>query len=283
MVARQVRVELVAADAKHGTGIEWTHLPGFKGETWNPLRGRLGMWWCTKIRPGCAKCYAERFNLFRGGPNAQEYKPGLDSFDLHLPTLAKPTRWRKPRSVFVCSMTDLFHPDVPDAWVLRVFEAMSSPLCAHHVFMVLSKHGFGRTAADTSRILAMRDAGYLHPWPSNVWLGTSLENDRFRWCLDRLAQVDDAPVRFVSAEPLLSALPDLDLSAVDWMITGLESGPGARTFKGNADAIRDLRDQCGRAGVPFFFKQWGGPNKALTGRTLDGRQYSEFPTPRIAA
>lgn len=228
--------------------IEWTDA------TWNPVTG------CTKISPGCANCYAETFaERFRGVAN-HPYEQG---FDLKLWTnrLELPLTWRKPKRIFVNSMSDLFHKDVPDAFVFQVFEIMQK---AHwHQFQVLTKRA--------DRLLAMSKN---LPWPSNVWAGVSVENNDVLHRVDCLRGTG-AAVKFLSVEPLLGPLPDLDLSGIDWVIVGGESGRKPRPL--DPQWVLDVRDKCAQAGVPFFFKQWGGRNKKAAGRILEGRTWDDMP------
>ena len=233
------------------SAIEWTDA------TWNPVTG------CTKVSPGCAHCYAETFaERFRGVPG-HPYEQG---FDLRFwpERLAIPLLWDKPRRVFVNSMSDLFHEAIPDEYIRRVFEVMAT--ASQHQFQVLTKRH--------QRLGQL--AGHL-PWPENVWMGVSIENDRWVERADVLRQVP-ASVRFVSAEPLLGPLPHLNLDGLDWLIAGGESGPGRRPAQ--AEWFRDLRDRCQEAGVAFFFKQWGGRFPKASGRELDGEIWSEYPKPR---
>jgi len=243
------------------SGIEWTEA------TWNMIRGQKGRWWCSKIRPGCAHCYAETWAAFRG--QGQAYRFGADALQLDERALEQPLRWRRPRLIFPCSMTDLFHPGVPDAWIERVFQVMEAT--PQHTYQVLTKHGFGRWWRDRSRVL---DLAPRLPWPANVWMGGSIELNRFAWVADRLREVP-AAVRWISAEPLLGPLPDLKLAGLHWLVAGGESGRDARPIE--ESWVRGLRDLCGSAGVAFFFKQWGGRNKRAAGRMLEGRQWSEYP------
>ncbi len=180
--------------------------------------------------------------------------------------LREPLGWRQPRVVFVNSMSDLFHDEVPDQFVASVFDTMTR--ASMHTFQVLTKRA--------DRLLALSSS---LPWPSNVWMGVSVESAAHTWRIDRL-RATDAAIKFLSLEPLLGALPDLDLSGIHWAIVGGESGPGARPM---AQAwVRDIRRQCRAAHVPFFFKQWGGVQKGNAGRVLDGRTYDEMPPSRPA-
>jgi protein gp37 len=233
--------------------IEWTDA------TWNPVRG------CTKISPGCAHCYAETFaERFRGVAD-HPYEQG---FDLRLvpEKLEEPLRWRRPRMIFVNSMSDLFQDGVPDEYVVRTARIMEA---AHwHVFQVLTKR------ADRLRRLLGTSLSFAARQP-HVWWGVSVENRKHG--LPRVAALRDAPasVRFLSIEPLLEPLGVLDLRGISWVIVGGESGPGARPME--AAWVREIRDQCVDWGVPFFFKQWGGVRKKWKGRELDGRTWDELP------
>ena len=233
-----------------GTSIEWTTA------TWNPLTG------CTKISPGCAHCYAERMShrlRLMGQPN---YANGFD-LALHERMLDQPLKWKKPQSVFVNSMSDLFHKDVPVEFIRRVFGTMRR---AHwHQFQVLTK-----------RADRLEELSPLLPWPDNVWQGVSVENADYAFRIDHLRRTG-ARTKFLSIEPLLGPLPDLDLTGIDWAIIGGESGPGARPVR--KEWITDVIRQCEAADVPVFFKQWGGTNKKKTGRELDGRTYDGKPRP----
>jgi protein gp37 len=232
------------------TGIEWTEA------TWNPVTG------CSKLSPGCAHCYAERLSL-RFGWSAGPWTPNnaTENVVLHPERLGLPLRWRRPRVVFVNSMSDLFHEAVPLSFIRQVFEVMEQ--ADRHVFQVLTKRH--ERLADLAPILS---------WPPNVWMGVSIENARWAIRADYLRQVP-AAVRFVSAEPLLGPLDNLDLSGIAWLIAGGESGPRHRPV--NAEWLRGLRDRCEEEGVAFFFKQWGGPRSKSGGRLLDDREWSEMP------
>jgi protein gp37 len=230
--------------------IEWTDA------TWNPLRG------CRKVSPGCKHCYAETFSeRFRGVPG----HPFEQGFDLRLvpEALDLPLRWRAPKRIFVNSMSDLFQDEVPDDYVQRVFDVMRR--AAHHrAFQVLTKRS-ARLRALAPRL----------PWPRNVWIGVSVESQAYTHRVADLVTVREAAVRFLSVEPLLGPIPELPLEGIDWVIVGGESGPRARAM--DPAWVRDVRDQCARASVPFFFKQWGGVRKSATGRQLDGRTWDEMP------
>jgi protein gp37 len=230
--------------------IEWTDA------TWNPVTG------CTQISPGCDHCYALTFaERFRGVPG-HPYEQG---FDLRLweERLELPLRWRRPRMVFVNSMSDLFHPSVPDEFIRAVFHVMGR--ADWHRFQVLTKR---------PRRMAQL-AAELPPWPPNVWAGTSVELDRYTWRANHCLRAVPAAVRFVSAEPLLGPLPSLQLDHLQWVITGGESGPGHRPI--DPEWVRDLRDRCLAEGVAFFHKQWGGRTSKAGGRTLDGHTWEQMP------
>jgi len=234
------------------SSIEWT------GKTWNPTTG------CNKEGPGCKNCYAERMakRLKKmGQPRyANEFK-----LTLHPETLDIPLHWRKPKDkpsyVFVDSMSDLFHPEVPLDFIQQVFGVMRR--CPQHTFQVLTK-----------RSERLRDLSPELLWSPNVWQGVSVENADYTSRIDHLRHIG-AQTKFLSLEPLLGPLPNLNLDDIDWVIVGGESGPGARLM--SADWVRDIRDQCVAGGVPFFFKQWGGVNKKKTGRILDGRTWDQMP------
>ncbi len=228
------------------TSIEWTDA------TWNPVTG------CTKVSPGCKYCYAERI-MERFGH--QRFRDII----LHPERLDQPLRWRRPRRVFVNSMSDLFHEAIPDEFVQQVFGVMIR--AEWHTFQILTKRA-ERLAALAPRL----------PWPHNVWQGVSVENDQYTWRIPYLQRVP-AAVRFLSVEPLLGPISDLPLDGIHWVIVGGESGPQHRPP--DPYWVRDIRKQCERAGVPFFFKQWGGRTPKSRGRLLDGRTWDEMP--RITA
>jgi len=230
------------------SSIEWTEA------TWNPLTG------CTKISPGCKHCYAERMALRLQAIGQPNYVNGF-RLTMHEQALELPLSWRKPQIVFVNSMSDLFHPDVPLIFIQKTFEAMRRAWW--HTFQVLTKR--------SERLLELKPA--LN-WPDNVWMGVSVENRDYVFRLDHLRQTS-ARVKFLSLEPLLGPLPNLDLHGIHWVIVGGESGPGARPIQ--EVWVVDIRDQCLRARVPFFFKQWGGTNKKRAGRILQGRTWDGMP------
>jgi protein gp37 len=230
------------------SAIEWTE------STWNPVTG------CSKVSPGCAHCYAETFSERWRGIANHPYEQG---FDLRIwpERLDIPLRWRRPRMVFVNSMSDLFHENIPDEFIRRVFDVMVR--ADHHTFQVLTKRH--------ERLVAL--ASDL-PWPSNVWMGVTIENRRWVGRADYLRDVP-AAVRFISAEPLLGPLEGLDLSGIHWLIAGGESGPGHRRVR--EEWLTDLRDRCEAEGVAYFFKQWGGTRPKSGGRLLEGREYNAMP------
>lgn len=234
------------------SAIEWTEA------TWNPVTG------CSQVSPGCAHCYAKTFaERWRGIPG-HPYEQG---FDLRLwpDRLEVPLRWTKPRTIFVNSMSDLFHEDIPDAYIGQVFETMAK--ASWHTFQVLTK-----------REDRLADLAPRLRWAPNIWMGVTIENRRFVRRADVLRGVP-AAVRFISAEPLLGPLDGLLLEGVDWLIAGGESGAGHRRV--DPDWIRNLRDRCTQEGVAFFFKQWGGPRPKSRGRELDGREWDELPEPKV--
>lgn len=231
--------------------IEWTEA------TWNPVTG------CDKISPGCAHCYAERMARRLQAMGQRNYVRGFE-VTLQEQMLELPLHWRRPRRIFVNSMSDLFHSNVPDAFVRQVFEVMHE---AHwHEYQILTKR--------SERLAAIHRS---LPWAPHIWMGVSVENARFTHRIEHLRSTD-ARVKFLSLEPLLGSLPDLDLRGIQWVIVGGESGPRARPMQ--RSWVLDIRDQCRAAGVAFFFKQWGGVFKKRTGRELDGRTWDEMPAVR---
>jgi len=230
------------------SSIEWTEA------TWNPATG------CTKLSPGCKHCYAERLAFRLQAMGQSRYDNGF-TLTLHEDLVDLPLRWKKPRMIFVNSMSDLFHHDVPVVFLQHVFDTMRR---AHwHQFQVLTKRS-ERVLELDSRI----------EWPENLWMGVSVESARYTFRIDHLRQTR-AHIRFLSLEPLLGPLDNLNLYDIHWVIVGGESGPGARPIQ--LAWVRAIRDQCKQAGVPFFFKQWGGVQKHRAGRTLDGRTWNEMP------
>lgn len=236
--------------------IEWTEA------TWNPVTG------CSKVSPGCAHCYAERFAEHFRGVSGHPFERGFD-VQVRAERLRQPLDWKRPRRIFVNSMSDLFHEDVPDEFVAQVFGVIAE--AERHAFQLLTKRPE----------CALRLAPKL-PWPDNLWFGVSVENRRWTHRVDVLREIP-AALRFLSCEPLLGPLDALDLAGVHWVIAGGESGPGARRPK--PEWFRSLRDQCAAAQTPFFFKQWGAFNEAgrrvgkkAAGRELDGEAWNGMPT-----
>jgi len=252
----------------NGSRIEWTE------STWNPVTG------CRKVSAGCANCYAERMSkrlaAMARADMAAGRDPGKKAGYLHVMNrygrwngdvyldegaVDAPRSWRQSRTIFVNSMSDLFHEDVPLPFIRRVFATMTD--CPQHIFQVLTKRP--ERAAELAREL---------PWPGNVWMGTSVENDAVRHRIRELARIP-AAVRFLSCEPLIGPIPRLPLSKIHWVIAGGESGPGSRPMKPHW--VTQIRDRCVAMNVPFFFKQWGGVNKKRTGRRLEGKTWSQMP------
>ncbi|HTQ38934.1 MAG TPA: phage Gp37/Gp68 family protein [Pirellulales bacterium] len=228
--------------------IEWTEA------TWNPVTG------CTKISPGCKFCYAERMAHRLKAMGQDRYRNAF-KLTLQPDALEVPLRWKLPRVIFVNSMSDLFHVDVPLEYIQQCFGVMEE--ASQHTFQVLTKRP--DRAAELSADL---------PWPKNVWMGTSVENEDYLWRVRSLREIP-AAIRFLSVEPLLGPIKRLPLKGIHWVIVGGESGPGSRPMK--VEWVRQLRDQCVSKDVPFFFKQWGGTNKKRTGRLLDGQTWDQMP------
>jgi len=228
--------------------IEWT------GSTWNPVTG------CVKISPGCMHCYAERMAKRLQAMGQPNYAKGF-KLAMHEHALELPLKWKKAETIFVNSMSDLFLKDVPAAFITRVFDIMNR---AHwHTFQVLTKRA--DRLLELSRKL---------PWASNIWMGVTVENNDYAHRIDCLRDTG-AYVKFLSIEPLLGPIPNMNLGGIDWVIVGGESGPGARLM--DSSWVIDIRDQCRKASVPFFFKQWGGVRKKIAGRLLEGRTWDEMP------
>jgi protein gp37 len=230
------------------SSIEWTE------STWNPVTG------CTKISEGCTHCYAERMARRLKAMGQVNYINGF-KVTLHPHALNLPLTWKKPQIIFVNSMSDLFHKDIPLSFIRKVFGIMEQ---AHwHTFQILTK-----------RAERLSELASFLKWPDNVWMDVTVENVS---CVKRIDYLRDvrAAVRFLSLEPLLGPLPNMDLSCIDWVIVGGESGPGARAM--DEKWVLDIQKQCREAGVPFFFKQWGGVNKKKSGRLLNERVYTEMP------
>ncbi len=231
--------------------IEWTHV------TWNPVTG------CSKVSQGCKHCYAERLAIRLQNMGVQRYQNGF-AVTLHKDVVELPIRWKYPRIIFVNSMSDLFHENIPFEFIKKVFGTMErSP---QHVFQVLTK-----------RSNRLRELASKLPWPNNVWMGVSVEDSKVLYRIKDL-QTIPAYVRFLSCEPLIGSLDTIPLEDIKWVIVGGESGPKARPMK--KEWALSILQQCREANVPFFFKQWGGVRKDLTGRTLNGRTYDEIPLDR---
>lgn len=234
--------------ARSQTRIQWTW------STWNPVTG------CSKVSPGCDHCYADRMAKRLQGMGVAKYKNGFE-VTLHPDVLEAPLRWSKPQIIFVNSMSDLFHEKVPFTFVEQIFDVMRR--ADQHVFQLLTKR--------SKRLV--RYAPKLD-WPENLWMGVTVESATYKFRIDDLRKVP-SPVRFLSLEPLLGPLPDLDLHDIHWAIVGGESGPGARPIK--KEWVEEIRKQCRQQKTAFFFKQWGGVNKKEAGRILNGRTYDEMP------
>ncbi|MBA9074162.1 protein gp37 [Flavobacterium gossypii] len=231
------------------SSIEWTEM------TWNPTTG------CSKISAGCKFCYAEIMTRRLKGMGQEKYKDGFKIVKPHYESLKTPYTWKKPKIVFVNSMSDLFHPAIPLDYIKEVFKVMNDN--PQHVFQVLTKR-------------AERLAGvhYELKWTHNIWMGVSVEDNRVVDRIDFLRNTN-AKVKFLSLEPLIGPLPSLDLQNIDWVIVGGESGYKPRAM--DPDWVLDIHDQCKKAKVAFFFKQWGGKNKKASGRLLNGKFYNEMP------
>ncbi len=228
--------------------IEWTE------STWNPLTG------CTKISPGCKNCYAERMAKRLHAMAQPNYANGF-KLTLHEHVLEMPLHWKKPQIIFVNSMSDLFHKDVPLAFIKNVFDVMRR---AHwHTFQVLTK-----------RSERLRELNHELEWPKNVWMGVSVENRDYKFRIDHLRETN-AQIKFLSLEPLLGPIANINLDGMDWVIVGGESGPRARPIV--EEWVVEIKNQCVIAHVPFFFKQWGGVNKKKNGRVLLGRTWDQLP------
>ena len=241
------------------SAIEWTDA------TWNPTTG------CTKVSPACANCYIERTPPFR--VRGRKFVNGRIPLELHENRLSAPLHWKRPRRVFVNSLSDLFHEDVPTAFIDRVFKVMQQ--ARQHQFQVLTKRP-QRMRRFLSSEVSVPWGGFdwPKPWGGHIWCGVSVENAAFKWRIDELRETP-AAVRFLSIEPLLGDLGVLDLRGIHWVIVGGESGPRLRPT--DPVWVRSVRDQCVAAGVSFFFKQWGGRTSKSGGRELDGRTWDEMP------
>ena len=230
------------------SAIEWT------GSTWNPVTG------CTKVSAGCRNCYAERMARRLRAMGQPNYVNGF-RVTLHPHALDLPLNWKNPRTIFVNSMSDLFHEEIPTSFIEKVFG-------------VMVKAKWHRFQALTKRSERLHQLSGVLSWPRNIWMGVTVENENVIDRIDHLRNTG-AAVKFLSIEPLLGPLPALNLAGIDWIIVGGESGPGARYM--DPSWVVAIRDQCRRAGVPFFFKQWGGTDKKRAGRILEGRTWDEMP------
>jgi protein gp37 len=233
------------------SGIEWTQ------STWNPVTG------CSEISAGCKNCYAKRMALRLKAMGLPAYRNGF-CVTCHSNMLDLPLHWKKPQLVFVNSMSDLFHNKVPKDFISRVFDVMNRTV---HIYQVLTKR-VERLAKMTNEL----------PWSKNIWVGVTVEASDYKYRTDLLRKTN-ASVKFLSLEPLLEDVGELDLTGIDWVIVGGESGPGARPIE--AEWVRNIREQCIEQNIPFFFKQWGGFNKKKRGRLLDGRTWDEIPLHEI--
>jgi protein gp37 len=231
------------------SSIEWTEL------TWNPTTG------CTKISQGCKYCYAEVMTRRLQAMGIEKYKAGFNVVRTQPEELLRPYEWKKPRIIFVNSMSDLFHPDVPLDYIKMVFGVMND--CRQHQFQVLTKRA--ERLAEVANELV---------WTDNIWMGVSVENQKVADRIDFL-RITPAHVKFLSLEPLIGPLPNLNLSGIDWVIVGGESGRKPRPIK--SDWVLEIKNQCEKSKVAFFFKQWGGTNKKKSGRLLEGKTYDEMP------
>lgn len=229
--------------------IEWTD------STWNPLTG------CTKISEGCANCYAERMAKRLKAMGMPNYSRGFE-LQIHPETFDLPLKWKKPQRIFLCSMSDLFHADVPDNVILSLFDVMNQAYW--HTFQILTKR--------SERLINLSPR---LPWASNIWGGVTVENGNHANRIDHL-RATGAHVKFLSCEPLLGPIPNINLNRIDWVIVGGESGPGARPIQ--KEWVDSIKDAALQANIPFYFKQWGGANKKKTGRELDGKIWDQVPS-----
>lgn len=230
------------------TKIEWTE------STWNPVTG------CTKISPGCSRCYAERMSRRLKSMGQPNYANGF-RLSVHDRLTNLPLSWKTPQTVFVNSMSDLFHKDVPSEFIFKVFDVMN--MANWHTYQILTK-----------RSCRLRLLSPYISWNNHIWMGVSIESADFL-CRIRDLQTTAAKIKFLSLEPLLGPIPNIELNGIDWVIVGGESGPKARPLE--VSWVSDIRDQCLKANVPFFFKQWGGVNKKKAGRLLDGKIWDQMP------
>ncbi len=237
-----------------------TNIIDWSKNSWNPVSG------CTKISTGCKNCYAYRIALDLQKSGKSKYKNGFRP-TCHPQLLREPFKWKQSKRVFVNSMSDLFHKDIPDDFIMRVFWTMS--LAGQHQFYALTKR--------SDRLYEMRNE---LSWMDNIWMGVSVETSDYLYRIDHLRSTG-AVIKFISIEPLLGPLPNMDLSDINWVIVGGESGPGARPMK--EEWVINIRDQCIAAGVPFFFKQWGGVNREKHGCRLEGKKWDQMPEVKVGA
>ena len=231
-----------------GTSIEWTE------STWNPVTG------CSKISAGCANCYAERMARRLRAVGVPNYANGFE-VTLHEELLNLPLKWLKPKIIFVNSMSDLFHEKIPDDFIARIFDIMNK--ASWHRFQILTKR--------SDRLRRMNPD---LPWADNIWMGVTVEDRKCAFRIEHLRKTR-ASIKFISMEPLLEPVEELDLIGIDWVIVGGESGPGARPL--NENWVMDIKGKCQTSNIPFFFKQWGGVNKKKSGRLLEGRLWNQMP------
>ncbi len=234
------------------SSIEWTE------STWNPITG------CSKISPGCKNCYAERMARRLHAMRQANYRNGF-KLTVHPHTVSLPLSWKKPQMIFVNSMSDLFHAQTPKDFIMEIFGTMNK--ACWHMYQILTKRAEQLTKLDS-----------MLPWSDNIWMGVTVESADYVYRIDHLRQSCSLN-KFISFEPLLGSVGRLNLKGIDWVIAGGESGPGARPVQ--KEWITQIRDQCVEAGLPFFFKQWGGVRKKQNGKILDGRIWNQFP-PRLA-
>lgn len=232
--------------------IEWTE------SSWNPVTG------CTKISHGCINCYAERMALRLKAMKQPNYRNGF-KVTLHNHAVDLPCQWKRPQTIFVNSMGDLFHKDVPLSFIRKVFNIMR--VANWHRYQILTK-----------RSERLKELDSFLPWAPNIWMGVTVEDEQYRYRIDDLRRTNSY-IKFLSLEPLLGPLSNINLQGIDWVIVGGESGPGARPIK--EDWVLNIKEQCSIAGVPFFFKQWGGVNKKIKGRLLEGRIWDETPATQV--
>ncbi|MDQ7833568.1 MAG: phage Gp37/Gp68 family protein [Desulfovibrionaceae bacterium] len=228
--------------------IEWTEC------TWNPLTG------CTKFSIGCNNCYAEKMSNRLKAMGVKNYSNGF-KLTLHEDTLSIPMSWKKPRMIFVNSMSDLFHEDVPDDFIVKVFKTMN--LTQMHTFQILTK-----------RSERLKKMSSVLTWTNNIWMGVTVESIMYKQRVNDLISTD-AYIKYLSLEPLLDDVQGIDINGIDWVIVGGESGPGARLMK--EEWVKNIKTLCVDRSIPFFFKQWGGVNKKKTGRLLDGKTWNQMP------